>query len=208
MDGSRPGESCCQPRMANTDPKMHAIVVGHWADDGWRPNARLLIRAIARRWGVPVIELTRASDGDDCGMHQELWLDLHCEAFDRVAWFDRDTNVCHDCPNLFDIVEKGSFGCISTYQSSRHSDDRAQSTSARIEANGTSCDHEIDQLTKGVMVFDPRACRYLQGSAKHLPSLRKASLPRQHASVVGDQAVWPKEIARLVIKSLRPRELG
>lgn len=112
---------------------VNVIVVGNGVGDAWRPNAKISVNAIARRWGnIPVIELTVPIGDDDREFVQKLWLDQHCAEFDRVIWFDRDVIVRYDCPNLFDVVARGNFGCVS------------------------SDDCTVDHVNTGVMVFEPK----------------------------------------------------
>lgn len=150
-----------------TDAARHgAIVVGNWFDDGWRPNSRLSIGAVARRWGVPVVELTRpVADADD-GIRQKLWLDKHCAAFDRVVWLDRDVVVRYDCPNLFELVSAGNFGCVSAHQVPRHTREDARLLAPLFAENGVSFDHTVDHLNTGVMVFDPQRHAGVFGEAR------------------------------------------
>ncbi|RFC39882.1 MAG: hypothetical protein DID89_2727547549 [Candidatus Nitrotoga sp. CP45] len=137
--------------------RRNAIVVGNWFNDGWRANARLSIAAIARRWGgLAVIELTQPIGNDDCGFAQKLWLDKHCEEFDRVIWFDRDIIVRYDCPNLFEIVTKGNFGCVSAHQIPWHIREDAKSLMPLFTANGVPYDYTVDHLNTGIMVFEPQ----------------------------------------------------
>ena len=141
--------------MTNTD-RHHVIVVGNWFDDGWRANSRSSIAAVARRWGVPVVELSKPIGDDSCGFVQKFWLDKHCEGFDRVVWFDRDIVVRYDCPNLFDIVTAGNFGCVSSHQVPCHIRKDARALMPLFEINRMTFDYTVDHLNTGVMVFDPQ----------------------------------------------------
>jgi hypothetical protein len=161
--------------MSKTQQR-HAIAVGNWREDGWRANARSSIAAVARRWGVPVVELTKCVGNDDCGVLEKLWLEKHCEGFDRVVWFDRDVVVRSDCPNLFDVVPAGRFGCVSSHQAPWHVRESARALAPLFAANGATYDYTIDHLNTGVMVFDPpqhagifRAARGVSVAAGELP---------------------------------------
>ena len=159
------------------------IVVGNWFDDGWRPNARRSIAAIARHWGLPVVELTTPIGHADNAFLEKLWLDRHCEAFGRVIWFDRDIVVRYDCPNLLDIVAASHVGCVSSHQAPRHIRDNARSFRPLFEAHQATFDHEVDHLNTGVLVFDPRRhagvfseARRVAGAATGLPFFDESSL--------------------------------
>lgn len=145
--------------------QKNAIVVGNWFGDHWRPNARLSIAAIAERWGIPVIELVEPIGNDD-GYGQKLWLDKHCEQFDRVVWFDRDILVRYDCPSLFEIVKEGAFGCTSSHQLPWHIREDGKLLAPLFQKSGETYDFTVDHLNTGVMVFEPEQHAELFGDAR------------------------------------------
>lgn len=149
--------------------RHNAIVVGNGLDDAWRPNAKLSVAAIARRWGgIPVIELTRLLGNDDCGLAPKLWLDQHCEAFARVIWFDCGIIVRYDCPNLFEMVLEGNFGCVSSHQIPWHVREDGKLLLPLFETNGVPYEYTMDHLNTGIMVFEPQLHASIFSEARKL----------------------------------------
>lgn len=84
------------------------------------PNSRESFIAAARRWGAQYVEIVSTSDLHEHHYIQKLTIEKWFPDNARVCYFDADTIIRSDCPNLFELVPEWELGLVRSWQPGHH----------------------------------------------------------------------------------------
>lgn len=148
------------PRIACEPKNLGRIVCTLNVGGDWlMPNARDSLREAARRWGANYMEIVVGTGLHH--WHEKLFLDRHLADGYRIAYYDGDVLIRHDCPSPFEVVPAGHWGLVRNFHPNHAGTLGAvqQYLPPFATACGVSVDCERSYANSGLMLFELPAHR-------------------------------------------------